>query len=146
MPQQETQELEILGALLGAAAHLEKLLDRSLSNIKGISYREYQLLRALQGEHNATATRVDLADLVGLTPSGVTRALLPLEKLRFVKTTKDGRDARRSLAKLTPQGGLLLDDATAVVRDVIQDIAPLQSLSAREGASVLDLLEALRRA
>jgi len=40
---------------------------------------------------------VDLAAAVGLTPSAVTRALRPLEKLGCVATQKSERDARRSL-------------------------------------------------
>jgi DNA-binding MarR family transcriptional regulator len=135
------QELAL--TLLGAASKLERRLDRGLSFIKGISFSEYQLLRALQSQHNATATRVDLAAAVGLTPSGVTRALRPLEKLGFVKTTKDARDARRSLATLTDHGVELVSDAAGVVDDVIRDIPALQKVTATERKRLLGFLQTL---
>lgn len=130
-------------ALHRAAATVERRLDRALSNVRGISYSEYLLLRALGDEHEAAATRVDLARAVGVTPSGVTRALRPLEKLGYVKTTKDARDARRSLARLTPAGADLVADATAVVDDMAGDIGPIRSLSASDRKRLSALLEAL---
>ena len=71
--------------------HVEKRLDHSLGSIRGISLAEYRLLRALGDAPNARASRVDLAQSVGLTPSGVTRALRPMEKLGIVSTVKSKR-------------------------------------------------------
>ncbi|NNF55312.1 MAG: MarR family transcriptional regulator, partial [Acidimicrobiales bacterium] len=105
----------IVFELLAASDRVQRRLDGSLANIKGISFSEYQLLLAIQDAPGGRATRVDLAAVVGLTPSGVTRALKPLEKLGFVETTKDDRDARRSMARLTSQGTELTNDATGVV-------------------------------
>lgn len=118
--------------LLAASAKVQRSLDGSLSAIKGITFSEYQLLTALANQHNSTATRVGLANAVGHTPSGVTRALKPLEKIGYVTTSKDARDARRSLATLTSQGVELLSDATGVVHDVIADLAGLARLSPLE--------------
>ena len=110
-------------ALLETADRLERRLDRALSNTRGISFREYQLLRELSRLYEGTATRVDLAAAVGLTPSAVTRALKPLEKLGYVTTQKSDRDARRSLAMLTAGGRELLADAQAAVDDVIAELS-----------------------
>jgi DNA-binding MarR family transcriptional regulator len=134
---------QLLITLLAAAARLERRLDNAVSRIKGVSFSEYQLLLALQGKHNATAMRVDLAASIGLTPSGVTRALKPLEKIGYVRTVRDDRDARRSLAKLTPQGTTLLADATGVVNDVLSEVTPLRSLRAAERDRTLQLLHAI---
>jgi DNA-binding MarR family transcriptional regulator len=134
---------EFLLALLHAGAKLERHLDRSLSNIKGISFSEYQLLLSLGGEHNATTTRVDLANAVGLTPSGVTRALKPLEKLGFVETRRDLRDARRSLATLTALGSELVSDAAGVVNDVTADLASIHSLKPAEREKILRFFKQL---
>ena len=106
-------------ALLDAAWRVERRLDRLLSNTRGISFREYQLIRALSRLYDGAATRVELADAVGLTPSAVTRALKPIEKLGYVVTQKSDRDARRSLAELTPAGRELLADAQMAVDDAI---------------------------
>ena len=72
--------------------------------------------------------RVELAQAVGLTPSAVTRALKPLEKLCYVETLKSDRDARRSLACLTDSGRELLSDAEGIARDVLQSL-PIETLS-----------------
>lgn len=109
-------------ALLDAAARVERRLDRVLSNTRGISFREYHLLRELSRLYDGTATRVELAAAVGLTPSAVTRALKPLEKLGYVKTRKSDRDARRSLATLTKGGAELLADARSAVDDVVAEL------------------------
>jgi DNA-binding MarR family transcriptional regulator len=109
----------LIFALFETADRLERRLDRALSHTRGISFREYQLLRELSRRYGGTATRVELAAAVGLTPSAVTRALKPLEKLGYIVTEKSDRDARRSLAILTPGGSELLIDAQSAVDDVI---------------------------
>lgn len=124
----------IVFALLDASARIERRLDRALSAIKGISFSEFQLLDALLRSPDAAATRVDLAEMVGLTPSGVTRALKPLERLGFVETVKDDRDARRSLATLTGQGHELLADASGVIDDTISSLDLLHNLTAERRA------------
>ena len=108
--------------LLDAAGYLERRLDRALSTIRGLSFSEYRLLRALATQPEARAMRVDLAHAVGLTPSAVTRALKPLEKLCYVETLKSDRDARRSLACLTDSGRELLSDAEGIASDVLHSL------------------------
>jgi DNA-binding MarR family transcriptional regulator len=99
---------------------LERRLDNSLGAIRGISLAEYRLLKALGDATHARASRVDLAHAVGLTPSGVTRALRPMEKLGIVSTVKSKRDARLAIAALTPAGREILDDASGVVDDTMK--------------------------
>jgi DNA-binding MarR family transcriptional regulator len=99
-----TYEQSLVLAFAAAWSRLEKRLDHSLGAIRGISLAEYRLLRALGDAPNAQASRVDLAQAVGLTPSGVTRALRPMEKLGIVSTLKSKRDARLAIAALTPAG------------------------------------------
>ncbi len=119
----ETPE-ELTFALAFAAAwnRLEKRLDHSLGAIRGISLAEYRLLKALGDAPNSQASRVDLAQAVGLTPSGVTRALRPMEKLGIVSTVKSKRDARLAIAGLTPAGRELLGDTSSVVHDAMKAI------------------------
>ena len=136
---------ELLFSLMATSAKLERQFDRALSHIKGVSFSEYQLLRALQNQHDASATRVDLASAVGLTPSGVTRALKPLEKIGYVTTVRDERDARRSLASLTRHGVTLIADASNVVHDVIAEMAALKGLKAADRQRILNLMLELSR-
>ena len=122
MNTQITREQSLALAFASAWNRLERRLDSSLGAIRGISLAEYRLLQALGGAPNAQASRVDLAQAVGLTPSGVTRALRPMEKLGIVSTVKSKRDARLAIAALTPSGRELLSDASGVVDDAITAI------------------------
>lgn len=110
---------QFIFSLLKTSARIERRLDRALSATKGVSFTEYHLLKELQEKYNGAATRVDLASAVGLTASAITRALKPLEKIGFVVTEKSERDARRSIAKLTPAGRELLADASQIITDEV---------------------------
>ncbi len=105
--------------LASAWNRVERNLDSSLGAIRGISLAEYRLMQALGGAPNSQASRVDLAQSVGLTPSGVTRALRPMEKLGMVATVKSKRDARLAIAALTPAGREVLDDASKIIDDAV---------------------------
>lgn len=112
---------------LDTASQLERRLDRALS-IRGISFSEYRLLNALSAAGEVGCARIDLAGAVGLTASAVTRALKPLEKLGYLATSRNERDARQSLATITPGGAELLEDARGALRDLLGQL-PLNGLS-----------------
>ena len=99
---------------------LERRATATASMTSGLSYTEMRLLSALE---NGPQTRTDLATLVGLTPSAISRALGPLEKLGFVVSARDGRDARQSRAQLTEAGAERLGDAQAAVAAAWEGLA-----------------------
>jgi DNA-binding MarR family transcriptional regulator len=145
MKTQSTTEQTLLLTFAAAWDRLEGRLDSRLSSIRGISLAEYRLLRAMGDAPASQASRVDLAQAVGLTPSGVTRALRPMEKLGIVSTVKSKRDARLAIAALTPAGRELLDDAESVVDDSMQAMlrrAP--ELKAKLG-DMVDMLDGIGR-
>jgi len=113
-----------------ANAVLVRRFDTALGNHHGISFSDFQLLSHLARAPGGRLRRVDLADRVGLTASGVTRTLLPLEKIGLVSRQPDPRDARVGFAAITPVGHELVDNAAAVVdlvsRDAVRDIDPDQ--------------------
>ena len=136
-----TQEQSLSLAFAAAWHRLEKRLDSNLGSIRGISLAEYRLLQALSDAPNSWASRVDLAHAVGLTPSGVTRALRPMEKLGMVSTAKSKRDARLALASLTPSGQELVEDASGVIDDTMKAIlgrSPKMSARIDEMTDLLD--------
>ena len=134
-------------ALTFAAAwnRLERRLSNSLGAIRGISFAEYRLLHALQDAPESQASRVELAYAVGLTPSGVTRALRPLEKLGLVSTVKNQRDARLAMAALTPAGQELVSDASAVVSDSLATMLQGSPKLSAKLETMIELLESLGR-
>ncbi len=131
----------LIASVIAAGNALQGRLDGALGNIKGITYSEYRLLSAIRASPNGSGSRVDLAKAVGLTPSGVTRALHPLEKLGMVETARHPRDARRSLATLTAQGEELVGDADGVIFDATNADAGVQALSAADAETLLALTE-----
>lgn len=137
---------ELALAVVRGAASLERLVDGNLSAIKGITLAEFRLLSAIADAPAKRASRADLARAVGLSPSAVTRALRPLEKLGMTHTVKNDRDARLALATLTPQGEELLSDAAGVLDDLLPSIlerAPSVARSRRELRTMLSELAQL---
>ena len=129
----------VVFTFLEVAANLVRRLDGSLSMTRGVSFREYHMLLELSKMHAQSAMRVELASAVGLTPSAVTRALRPLEKLGYVSTEKSERDARRSLATLTRGGRKLLSDCNAAVDSTLADL----NLESLDRSQLLQFLENL---
>ena len=103
---------ELVMTLVALNGHILKNVDRALS-VHGISFSEFQVMRQLSTAPGMTMRRIDLAESVGLTASGVTRLLNPMEKIGLVEKESAPRDARVSLVKLSKAGGKLLEDATA---------------------------------
>lgn len=100
-----TDNLETLFALAAAHTRAARELD-----VHGLSFSEVRLLNALRTDAEGRRPS-DLAAELHLTPSGVTRALLPLEKRGIVERRRDPGDARSSLAALTPAGRTLVNEA-----------------------------------
>ncbi len=131
------KKTELVFSLLAASSKIERRFDRILSNVRGISFTEYFLLKRLSSQANNAATRVDLAALVHLTPSAVTRALKPLEKIGYVRSKKNERDARQSLATLTTAGSELLSDADSMLSDEIAAMS-ISTANQKELKALLD--------
>ncbi len=136
-----SHEQSLALAFANAWSRLERRLDSSLGAIRGVSLAEYRLLRSLADAPNAQASRVDLATAVGLTPSGVTRALRPMEKLGVVSTVRSKRDARLAIAALTPAGRELVNDVSAVVDDTMRLLLERSTLAAARIDDLIELLE-----
>ena len=128
--------------LISTSDALERRLDRGLSFLRGVSYREYRLLKCVQQSPRQKMSRVDLAAAVGLTPSAVTRALKPLEKLGYVTTERGIRDARQNLAVLTEGGRVLLQDTDAAVNDIVEQL-PIATWSKTKRNNLAELLQSM---
>lgn len=123
----QNKPLEILLAINTLQSSILKKLDRGLSS-HGISFKEFLILHHLSQAPESSMKRIDLAGLVFLSASGVTRILIPMEKLRLVKRESNPRDARVSLVNLTKTGLQVYQDSLKTIeRDadfLIQSDAP----------------------
>ncbi|WP_298413865.1 MarR family winged helix-turn-helix transcriptional regulator [Janthinobacterium sp.] len=119
--------------LARAQALIVRRFDSILGNLHGLSFGDYQLLYHLQRAPGGRLRRIDLAERLALTASGITRSLMPLEKIGLVARQADARDARVGYAVITEAGQALLihADATAQAlgQELLQD-APAEQLGA----------------
>ncbi len=119
--------------LARAHAAFVRRMDTSLGGHHGISFGDFQVLNHLARAEGGRLRRVDLAHRLGLTASGVTRTLLPLEKIGLVTRQPDPKDARVGFAAVTPVGEEMLVNATVtadlVSRDMLRSV-PADQLEA----------------
>ena len=120
--------------LARADAAVRRRLD-----VQGLALNDLAVLRHLLEAPDRTLRRVELADRLGLTPSGVTRLLAPLEKLGYVTRQSDPNDARLALVMLTDAGVERTGEALAVAEERADTLLE-HALSSEEQASLARLL------
>jgi DNA-binding MarR family transcriptional regulator len=108
---QAPPRLESWVSFLRAHAAITRQLNADLLNAHGLTLSDYEVLLRLSSAENKMMRRVDLAQSVLLTASGITRLLDGLEQAGYVEKAACQSDARVSYAKLTPAGSRKLREA-----------------------------------
>ncbi|MEV7505211.1 MarR family transcriptional regulator [Streptomyces sp. NPDC093018] len=108
--------------LIRAQAALVRRFDARLGGLHGVSLADFILLLRLGQAPGGRMRRVDLAEALGLTASGVTRALAPLERIGLVAREPDARDARVAYASLTSTGRARLKEMLATAEETAEDL------------------------
>lgn len=129
-----SRETELLVKLTNLQAKFQKALTASLS-VHGISLTEYLVLRRLDEAPDKRLRRIDLAQAVGLTPSGVTRLLNPMEKIGLVSKEAGARDARVSLVTIAPAGETIYRESSVTFADTSKELLASASKEDRESLS-----------
>ena len=110
-------------------SQINKRVDSALS-AHGISFTEYQVMHYLAKSALNAMPRIELAERIGLTASGVTRLLLPMEKNRLVEKEVNPRDARQSLVKLSSTGERVYEEARVAfehrAEEILSPLTPVQ--------------------
>ena len=127
--------------LARAQAMLVRRFDSTLGNLHGLSFGDYQLLYHLQRAPGGRLRRIDLAERLALTASGITRSLMPLEKIGLVARQADARDARVGYAAITAAGLALLAHANTTAQALGQEL--LGNASAEQLAPLSLLLNGI---
>jgi DNA-binding MarR family transcriptional regulator len=104
---------QAFGALLRAHMSATKQLNAQLVADHGLTLSDYGVLLQLAWAPDRRLRRVDLADRILLTASGVTRLLDGLERHGFVERAACDTDRRVVYAVLTEQGLAKLRAAAA---------------------------------
>ena len=98
-------------SFLRAHAAITRQLNADLLNQHGLTLNDYEVLLHLSRASDGMMRRVDLAESVLLTASGITRLLDGLERAGYVDRAADQNDARVTYAVLTDAGYEKLRDA-----------------------------------
>jgi DNA-binding MarR family transcriptional regulator len=104
VPARTIPELSAWVGLLRAHATTTRRFNAELVNEHGLTLNDYEVLLHLSRAEGRRLRRVDLAEGVLLTPSGITRLLEGLERCGFVERASCDSDARVTYAQLTDAG------------------------------------------
>ncbi|HEY3051691.1 MAG TPA: MarR family transcriptional regulator [Gaiellaceae bacterium] len=135
-------ELEAWINFLRAHAAVTRQFNAELLATHGLTINDFDVLAQLSLAPEQALKRVDLAERVLLTPSGITRLLKGLEDAGYICNRRCDEDARVTYAVLTPEGREKLDEArkthVASVRALFSERFEKGEL--RELASLLERL------
>lgn len=131
---------ELLVQLTNLQTKIQGQLSRPLS-AHGIGLTEYLVLRSLSLDLTHKMRRIDLAHAIGLSASGVTRVLNPMEKIGLVEKDHVERDARVRLVALTEAGARVFDEASTSFNQVAESI--LTPLSEKQQEALAHVVDAL---
>jgi len=105
--------VQAFAALLRAHASATRQLNAQLTVEHGLTLSDYEVLLRLSRAPDRRLRRVDLAEQVLLTASGVTRLLDGLERCGYVERGSCDSDRRVVYAVLTDAGATKLDEASS---------------------------------
>jgi len=125
--------------LLRGHAGMRRSVSAQLQGEHRLTVNEYETLLLLARAPDRQMRRVDLADGLQLTPSGITRLLDGLRERGFVEKAACSRDARVSYAVLTEIG---YDKLVAASRSHLGAITAMfeERYSEREIETLIELL------
>jgi DNA-binding MarR family transcriptional regulator len=136
MPQNEN----LIISIAKLHSQLLKRVDQQLS-VHGISFTEFLVMHHLYDAPNKTMRRIDLAECIGFSASGVTRLVNPMEKNHLVRKEINARDARVSLVRLSKTGEELYNYAKVTFGQSAKHI--FKSLSDNQTTTLLKLTNSL---
>ena len=97
-------DLDVFAAFLRTHALVVRQLSQELVAEHGLTINDYEVLLRLARAPERSLRRVDLAEQVYLSPSGITRLLEGLERSGYVAKRACAHDARVTYAQLTDAG------------------------------------------
>lgn len=106
-------------------AKAQSVLGRRFdSGLNGLSQSDFMILYHLSRAKDGKMRRIDLAEKVGLTASGVTRLLAPMEKVGLVRRERNADDARVSEVSLASGGKTRLENTLEYAELLAEDLTP----------------------
>lgn len=116
--------LKLLMNLFKIQAMMARRFDRL--TVHGLGFNDFLILYLLQQVDGERMRPTDLAEKIGLTASGVTRMLLPMEKIGLIARQANERDARVSFVAITATGKRICEEATETANIIAKEIMPME--------------------
>lgn len=132
-----TKENSTIKFFLEVAKFQTKISRKLDSNLNGISLNEFIIMHHLNQNQDGKMRRTDLADRIGLTASGITRLLLPMEKIGLISRQSDKNDARVSYVVLTKGGKTKFTEGLERLEIFGEDLVPDTKLKKLEEVTKL---------
>ncbi len=133
--------LEAWVRFLRSHAAITRELSARLQRDHGLTLNDYEVLLHLARAEEGAMRRVDLAQRVVLTASGITRLLDGLERCGYVEKAGCDSDARVTYAKITEAGFAKLQEASMTHLAGVDDLFT----SRYSGSELVTLAELLSR-
>ena len=140
--QSPSLQLDSWIAFLRSHSAITRELSAQLQREHGLTLNDYEVLLHLSHAEGGMMRRVDLAQNVLLTASGITRLLEGLERAGYVCKETCQSDARVSYAKLTDHGAQKLREAAVTHLRGIDELF-IARYSGSELATLAELLSRL---
>jgi DNA-binding MarR family transcriptional regulator len=116
------QDLAAWVGFLRSHAAITRQLNVDLQTTHGLTLNDYEVMLHLARADGHMMRRVDLAESVVLTASGITRLLDGLESGGYVEKVGSESDARVTYARLTGAGRAKLEEASSTHLAGIDDL------------------------
>jgi DNA-binding MarR family transcriptional regulator len=95
-------------------------VDVPLGHHHGVSLSDLALLLELRDAPGEKLRRAELAQRLGVTPSGIARQVAPLERIGLVGRESNPRDARLALVTLTDAGRRVAEEAALTANEAAE--------------------------
>jgi DNA-binding MarR family transcriptional regulator len=115
-----SRQIDAWVRLLRVHAATTRQFNAELVAEHGLTMNDFDVLMQLSQAEEGRLRRVDLAERVLLTPSGITRLLDGLERAGYVDRDSCPSDARVSYALLTAAGRAKLEEAKETHRESVK--------------------------
>lgn len=138
----ENLEADLVISIISLQSKIQKRVGAALS-AHGIGLSEYLVLNQLYIATNQKMRRSDLAEQVGLSPSGVTRLLNPMEKIGLIEKSYNPRDARVSLIALSETGKKITEEAK--ISFEYSSVALFESIEKKRLSAFSELLKVVAK-
>lgn len=139
-----SEKVKFIISLAKTQSVLVKRFEGGLGN--GLGFNEFLILFYLDQSPEKRMRRIDLAEKIGVTASGITRMLLPMEKIGLIKSDLTSQDARVRFVLISKSGQDKIKETLARFSDLIggilssvkdSDIKGLSNLLVEIGGKIL---------